>query len=52
MLLILKLIFWPIDETWSGTTSSGQKEPESNGNKGIVHTHQIAIANSLWMHGF
>ena len=32
---------WPIDNTQTGTTNSGQKRCGSNGNEGVLHTPQI-----------
>ena len=31
---------WPIDRTLTGTTTSGQSEPESNDNEGVFHSPQ------------
>ena len=31
---------WPIDRALSGTTTLGQSEPESSGNKGMLHIPQ------------
>ena len=35
------LIFfiWAIDGTLTGTTTSSQSEPESNGNEGVLYIH-------------
>ena len=33
---------WPIYETLTGTTTSGQSGPGSNGNEGVFHTTQIS----------
>ena len=34
----LNRYIWPIDRTLSGTAIFAQREPESNGNKGLLHT--------------
>ena len=37
---------WSIDGTLTGTTTPGQSESESNGNKGVLHIYQAKGSKS------
>ena len=48
---MLNSSIWPIDRTLSGATTLGQSGPGSNGNKEVLHIHQISKAGASPLDG-